>query len=185
MKKVLVTGATGFIGKALVKRLRKESCQVFEFKSNVLNPRNFLKFKKIDTVFHLAGIVGYANAKKNIALAYKTNITGTLNVLEFCRRQKSKLVFPSTFVYGPPFDKIKKETDRAQPTNFYTHSKYLAELFCQAYAGKYGLNIVIARASNAYGPNQPKQYIIPFLKDGEVSLPFLLSPCLLFFSVGL
>ena len=167
MKKVLITGSSGFLGQALVKKLKKLNCNVFEFsrknKNNILQKKSFSKFKNIDTVFHLAAVVGYVNVTKNIELAYKTNVLGTINVLEFCRRQKAKLLFPSTFVYAPPFDKKKKETDPAASTNFYTYSKYLGELYCQLFVEKYQVDTVIARTANAYGPNQPKQYIVPLL----------------------
>ena len=167
MKRILITGSNGFLGQELVKKLKKLNYCVFEFsrknKKDILQKKSFDKFKNIDTVFHLAAVVGYVNVAKNIELAYKTNVLGTINVLEFCQRQKAKLLFPSTFVYGSPFDKKKKETDSVDPANFYTYSKYLGELYCRLFAEKYQVDTVIARTANAYGPNQPKQYIIPLL----------------------
>lgn len=169
MKQVLITGSGGFIGKSLAQKLKELNYKVFTLdrheKENILEPQTLSKFKTIDTVFHLAAVVGYKKVQENIYLAYRTNVLGTINVLNFCLWQKAKLIFPSTFIYGPPFKRPKKETDSIQPTNFYTHTKYLAELFCQLYAKKYQLDVVIARTSNAYGPNQPKQYIIPVILD--------------------
>lgn len=179
MKNVLVTGSEGFIGKNLIQKLKQLNYKVFILnhhkKENILNPQIFSRLKNIDTVFHLAAVVGYKKVQENLCSAYRTNVLGTINILNFCLRQKAKLIFPSTFIYGPPFNRPKKETDSAEPTNFYTHTKYMAELFCQLYAKKYQVDAVIARTSNAYGPNQPKHYIIPFLfenlkKNKEIEL---------------
>jgi len=85
--------------------------------------------------------------------------------LEFCRQQKAKLIFPSTYLYTPPYNQLKKETGQLKPANLYAQSKYFAELFCQFYAKNYKTKVVILRISNVYGPNQPKQYIIPLLLE--------------------
>ncbi len=169
MKKALVTGSSGFVGKPLVKKLKRLKYKVIEFDrthgKNILNPKDFKNIANIDLVFHLAAVVGYVNVQKNPLKAYQTNVLGTVNVLDFCRQQKAKLVFASSYIYGPPYNKVKKESDLLKPLNLYTQSKYFAELFCQIYAKKFKTKTVILRISNLYGPHQPKQYIISLLID--------------------
>lgn len=169
MLRVLITGSDGFIGKILTQGLKNLNYFVFclDHKNgkDILDKKNFTSFKKIDTVFHLAAVVGYIKANIDPWLTYQVNVLGTLNVLEFCKKSKAKLLFPSAYLYQESKKILKDETDPIQPTNFYTHSKYLAEQLCFFYAKNYQVDVVIARTTNAYGPEQPVHYIIPLLMD--------------------
>jgi len=169
MRKVLITGSDGFIGQHLIQILEKKGIEVVKFDKDsgkdIVNNKDFADLSKTDTVFHLAAVSGYKDSKKNSFLAYKVNIMGTINVLEYCRKVRAKIVFPSTYVYTEPYEKIKKETDPAKPTTNYSYTKYLGEQCCQFYSRIYGTNSLILRTSNVYGAGQKGKYIVPIVTD--------------------
>jgi UDP-glucose 4-epimerase len=82
------------------------------------------------------------------------------------------MVFVSTFVYGIPEYLPIDEEHPVAPNNPYSQSKILSEELCEAYCRDYGLNIVILRLFNVYGPGQEGDFLIPKilcqLADGEV-----------------
>jgi|APSaa5957512622_1039677.scaffolds.fasta_scaffold08642_2 GDP-4-dehydro-6-deoxy-D-mannose reductase len=169
MKKCLVTGSGGFIGTYLVKELKNQGFKVVEFnrsnKLDVTSKENFSNLEKVDVVFHLAAVSGYKNSNANANLVYKTNYLGVVNVLEYCRRVKAKLVFPSTYVYDKPYNQAKKETDKANPTTNYSFTKFLGESLCLFYSRVFKVNTLILRTSNVYGPGQNPIYLIPVIRD--------------------
>jgi len=169
MKKVLITGSNGFIGKHLIQTLEEKDVEIVKFDKssgkNIVNNKDFADLAKTDTVFHLAAVSGYKNSKESAFLAYKVNIMGTINVLEYCRENKAKIIFPSTYVYAEPYEKIKKETDIVKPTTNYSYTKYLGEQNCQFYSRIYGVDSLILRTSNVYGRGQEGKYIVPIVTD--------------------
>jgi len=169
MRKVLITGSNGFIGKHLIQALEKKGIEIVKFDKNsgkdIVSNKDFADLAKTDTVFHLAAVSGYKDSKESAFLAYKVNIMGTINVLEYCRKVGAKIVFPSTYVYAEPYEKIKKETDAVKPTTNYSYTKYLGEQCCQFYSRIYGVDSLILRTSNVYGAGQEGKYIVPIIAD--------------------
>ena len=167
MKKVLITGSSGFIGQHLKKALEKKQINVVEFslKNNqdVTKLTDFNKLPKVDTVFHLAAVSGYKTSNQNVNLAYNVNVGGTVNVLEYCKKVKAKLIFPSTYVYDSPYKEYKKESDKQKPTTHYTMTKWLGEKLCRFYARVFKVKSVVARTSNVYGKGQDNIYIVPVI----------------------
>jgi CDP-glucose 4,6-dehydratase len=109
---------------------------------------------EIDTVFHLAAqtIVGIANC--NPVSTFASNIQGTWNVLEACRRSpqvKSVVVASSDKAYGEQTALPYDETMPLQGEHPYDVSKSCADLIAQAYASTYQLPVVITRCGNFYG----------------------------------
>ena len=87
----------------------------------------------------------------------RTNVLGTQSVLEACRRAKVRLVHVSTDeVYGSlgPQDPAFTESTPLAPNSPYSASKAGADLLVRAYVETYGLDAVITRCSNNYGPYQ-------------------------------
>lgn len=167
-KKVLVTGADGFIGRALVKRLRESGAEVAGLdlkQADICDLNSLLKFRpgrKFDLVYHLASISYVPRAWQDPQATYKTNLLGTLNVLEFCRVRKTpKLVFMSSYVYGRPKYLPIDERHPVSPANPYAWSKYLGEKLCEAYVRDFGLECVVLRPFNIYGPGQKADFLIP------------------------
>lgn len=138
--RVAITGATGFLGKAVVKQLKakKISHEAFDRKKHdLLNPKSLASLVSgKDAIIHLAG----ANKGKNIDLV-KVNTLGTLSLLEAAAEYApgTKIVFSSSFqVY------LKE--------SLYGLSKKFAEDLIAHYAKKRNLTGIILRISNIYGP---------------------------------
>src|SRR3990170_3463323 len=108
MKTVLITGSTGFIGKHISQRLKQNMIKVIDFclkdHQDVSKIKDFDDLPAVDIVFHLAAVSGYRNSKEDVNSAYRVNVSGTANVLEYCRRVGAKCVFASTYVYDQPYE---------------------------------------------------------------------------------
>ena len=170
MDKILVTGATGFIGRALVSRLKYSGFDVIEmntFSGDIANPETFnnLVKKDITHVFHLAGKTFVPDSWAEPINFARVNVLGAINVLEFCRRMQSSLTYVSAYVYGLPKNLPIDETCSIRPSNPYALTKYLAEEICEFYAKTYDLSVTIIRPFNVYGIGQAKTFLIPLIID--------------------
>ena len=164
---VLVTGSSGFIGKKLIERLKKDGVGVVEFSrkqgKDVTRPEDFKDLEPVDTVFHLAAVSGYKDCGENTNPAYEVNVKGTVNVLEYCRRVGAKMIFPSTYVYDRPYEEVKTETSACKPTTHYSFTKFLGEELCSFYTRVLNVNSLILRTSNVYGFGQEDKYLVPII----------------------
>lgn len=171
--KIFITGATGYIGNNLAKRLANEGHTVHalnrsESKAALLNHENIRVFygditdiesvkaamTGCDQVYHLAA---YARVwAKDPGLYYKLNVTGTLNVLNAAKEVGIKhIVFTSTAgVLGPSGTSPVKESDKriGATLNEYEETKTQCEEICKKYCNEYGLHIVIVNPPRVYGP---------------------------------
>lgn len=178
-RNVFVTGATGFLGSWLTKYLLEKKSNITALvrdwvpKSKLIyddsisrinivrgNIEDYFILERIlneyevDTVFHLAAqtIVGIAN--NNPISTFETNIKGTWNILEACRRNrkiKKILVASSDKAYG---DQSKLPYDEKFPLfgrHPYDVSKSCADLICRAYFETYKIPVCITRCGNFYG----------------------------------
>jgi nucleoside-diphosphate-sugar epimerase len=161
-KKVLITGTSGFIGSHLMKKLPDHISVLENDGKNVdLRFRNeVLKMKKVDIVIHLAGkIPSEKNFSKNIF--FEHNVLGTLNVLEYCVKNKiKKMIYVSSYIYGNPKKNPINEKEIIQPHNTYTKSKSLAEELCKIYGEKFGINLIILRPFNIFGSSLKNNFLI-------------------------
>ena len=164
-----MTGATGFIGKHLVQKLKDSGHTVYSLSKSlgydVCDNTTFSSFldKNIDIVFHLAGCTFVPSSWEDPYSYYYTNILGTQNTLEFCRKTNAKMIFISAYVYGVPKYLPIDENHPVAPNNPYTHSKYLAEELCSFYAREMGVQTIVLRPFNLYGPGQETHFLIPTL----------------------
>lgn len=159
---ILVTGATGFIGKHLIKKIPNYKIAVDHNGKNVdLRIRNkVLKIKRADIVIHLAGKIP---SKKNYSqnIFFEHNVLGTLNILEYCVKKKiKKMIFVSSYVYGTPNKNPINENHQIRPHNIYAKSKVLSEELCKIYSQKYKIQIIILRPFNIYGNLQKDDSLI-------------------------
>jgi nucleoside-diphosphate-sugar epimerase len=167
MKTALITGSNGFVGRHLTQALEKINVKVIKFSRSLdkelIRPKDFTDLPPVDTVFHLGAVSGYKDCNKNTNLAYQVNVNGTVNVLEYCRRVKAKLIFPSTYVYDAPYENYKVETDSTKPMTHYSFTKWLGEKLCRFYALVFGIDTLILRTANVYGAGQSKIYLLPII----------------------
>ncbi|MBG9378315.1 SDR family oxidoreductase [Panacibacter sp. DH6] len=171
--KIFITGATGYIGNNLAKRLANEGHTIHalnrsEKNAALLSHENIRVFQGditdpasikaaitgCDQVYHLAA---YARVwAKDPAVYYKLNVTGTVNVLNAAKDAGIRhIVFTSTAgVLGPSDNAPVKETDAriGAVLNEYEETKTECEEICKKYCNEYGLHIVIVNPPRIYGP---------------------------------
>lgn len=180
-KRILVTGSNGFVGRNLVKELKRYTMDVVDLtypNGNRIDIGDWKRIKEMEDihmVYHLAAITQVPFSFENPREMYTVNVLGTLNILELCRLHDiEKIVFASSYVYGPPRYLPIDEKHPVQPTNPYARSKVMGEDLCKAYYEDYGLKCVILRAFNIYGEGQSENFLIPSilkqLVKGEIEL---------------
>jgi nucleoside-diphosphate-sugar epimerase len=154
---ILVTGARGFLGSALVRKLHEAGYETL----SIL--RDFSKLEEMEPsfVFHLAGKTGVLESFRSPALYYEANLDTTRFILEYCRLKKIGMHYVSGYVYGDVGDRPISEEMIPKPTNPYAHSKWMGEEMCRFYAKTFGVEITISRPFNVYGPGQSTQFFIP------------------------
>ncbi|MEZ5080454.1 MAG: NAD-dependent epimerase/dehydratase family protein [Thermoleophilia bacterium] len=111
-----------------------------------------------DVVFHLAAQADVRRAIEDPAFDAAVNVAGTLNVLEAARAVGAKVVFASTGGAGygeyEGLDVPTPESAQTRPLSHYGMSKMAAEGYCGLYERLYGMDTVVLRLGNVYGPRQ-------------------------------
>lgn len=167
MSKILITGAGGFIGQALYEKLKSdyEIITLDRSKGDITNINTFQNIEKVEHVFHLAARTFVPDSWNETSDFLNSNLIGTANVLEFCKRSNTSLTFVSAYIYGKPESLPIKENAVIKPNNPYALSKFLSEQICDFYSTFHNLNITIIRPFNIYGPGQPIHFLIPKIID--------------------
>lgn len=179
-KNVLVTGANGFLGSWVSKKLVEEGAHVICYMRDVL-PKSIFNLSgtvdkvvttygtledyfsvervlnefEVDFCFHLAAQAIVGTAERFPLSTYDSNIRGTWNVLEAVRRNsrvQGLVVASSDKVYGDKEKLPYTEQDALGGLNPYDVSKVCADLLAQSYFHTYGIPLAIARSGNFYGP---------------------------------
>lgn len=108
-----------------------------------------------DVVFHLAAQIHVDKSINNPEETLDTNVKGTLNILEACRKHKKRLIFASSSeVYGTSQTGLMSEKHPLDPQSPYAASKVAADRLCHSYHITYGLPVTILRNFNTFGPFQ-------------------------------
>jgi nucleoside-diphosphate-sugar epimerase len=159
---ILVTGATGFLGRHLVAALESQGCAVHMHSSADGDIADCaLPMDSVSHVFHLAGESYVPESWQNPQAFYRTNVMGTVNVLEHCRRNQAALTLISSYVYGEPQRLPIAEDHPLAASNPYAHTKILAEHTARFYEQRFGVALTIVRPFNIYGPGQRPSFLIP------------------------
>lgn len=166
MSKILITGASGFIGRALTARLKtlgRDVAPVDSADGDIASRETLAKFAKQDIahVFHLAGKTFVPDSWDDPHAFCQTNVLGTVNVLEFCRKNLIPMTYVSAYVYGQPDNLPIGEDSVIRPSNPYALTKWLAEEACEFYASAYELPVTTIRPFNVYGIGQAEDFLIP------------------------
>lgn len=189
-RKVLVTGAGGFIGSHLVERLVELGADVTAFfrynSSGSLGLFDMLPLPAqenvrvvfgdlcdpsaldavdddVEVVFHLAAIIAIPFSYRQPALVADNNIRSTMNVLEWCRHRKiTRLVNTSSSeVYGTAQQDFITESHPQEAQSPYAASKIAGDKLAQSYHLSFGVPVVTLRPFNTFGPRQSARAIIP------------------------
>ncbi len=193
MKRYLVTGGTGFIGSALVRRLLEEGNQVrvldSDLRGNPLRLKDVLSrieiikgdirepevvrsaVKGVGVVCHLAYLNGTEFFYTKPELVLEIGVKGMVNVLDACIKQgvRELIVASSSEVYQTPPKIPTDETvplsipDPLNPRYSYGGGKIISELMAINYGRKYFDRVVIFRPHNVYGPDMGWEHVIPQL----------------------
>jgi nucleoside-diphosphate-sugar epimerase len=166
--KVLVTGGSGFIGRSLCKHLLEKGLCVTEkdTTNRLLDITNLDQLLSIDNqvqgIIHLAGKTSIMDSFTRPHETYRTNVLGTLNMLEFARvRSIPNFIFISTYVYGQPCYLPIDEKHPVNPHSPYNHSKLIGEQLCRSYSNNFRINIVTIRPFYIYGPGSKPLTFVP------------------------
>ena len=174
--RALITGGYGFIGSHIAERFFKEGHQVFIIdnlstgaKENLGVQHNFynlnvadkrceevFRTNNLDIVIHLAAQVDVSLSAHDPYLDSESNILGLVNMLDLSRKYGvKKFIFASSAaVYGDTQNLPIPETTPAQPMSIYGINKSNGEDYCHRWKELYGLDTVILRFANVYGPRQ-------------------------------
>jgi GDP-4-dehydro-6-deoxy-D-mannose reductase len=164
--KVLVTGADGFIGRALVRALQDAGHDVTALgrrDGDVTAAATWAGLPAAAHVFHLAGRAYVPDSWADPAGFIHANVAGTTRALDYCRATGAHLVFTSVSLFGAPKRLPVREDDAIAPSNPYALSKCLAEQACAFYAATWNVPATVIRLFNVYGPGQREEYLIPLI----------------------
>lgn len=163
-----VTGANGFLGSFLVKKLKKEGYSVHCFCGDLLKITDLQDFfinKNISTMIHLAG--KFSSSSEELI---KSNLITTSNLLNSIPKSNfKKIIFSSTAaVYGNS-KTMSDENDSPSPIDDYSFSKYAAEEYIKMFSRKYDKQYVILRFSSIYGHGNDKGVVFTLINGAKKS----------------
>ena len=176
MKRTIVTGGAGFIGSHIVELLLKnnyevividdlsngnmENVELFKgnpnykfYKIDISKEFDDSLFENIDYVFHLAALADIVPSIENPKRYHEVNVTGTMNVLEACRKHNVKKIIysASSSCYGIPDKYPTPETAEIKPEYPYALTKYIGESYVMFWNKLYKIPVVSLRYFNVYG----------------------------------
>jgi GDP-4-dehydro-6-deoxy-D-mannose reductase len=179
MKKILITGANGFVGQHAVHEFASNGYEVFEGFGPGFEPthdhqvpfnlqhyeviRFVVQQLKPDACLHLAGQAHIPFCENDPVTANDLNVTGTVRLLEAFRRHQPEadiVCVTSAEVYGHrSSDAVVSETDPLNPTTLYGITKQAADEASLAFGNQLGLRVRTARPWNHIGPGQHPRFV--------------------------
>lgn len=181
MKKILITGAKGFLGSNASKYFKNKGYITYGighgglsveesqeigldyWKKDDISKKSILEFnQKFDVIVHCGGSGSVGFSVEHPYDDFKKTVDGTLEVLEYMRlyNKEAHLIYPSSpAVQGEHTNTPIKEDYVGRPASPYGYHKKIAEDLCQSYSKKYDLKVSIIRLFSVYGKGLKKQLL--------------------------
>jgi nucleoside-diphosphate-sugar epimerase len=188
---ILLTGSTGFIGKALVPELLDRGYKLAVLVNKTPPHNDWIDRVKVLTaditkveifkikdypftkIIHLAAYIPQKDSPDELENCLKANVTGTNNLLEFARiRGITRFINSSSAIVYDVTErpKVFKENSRVFPKTYYGMSKLLGEMLCEKYRKIASIKTISLRYSYIYGPGMPEHFVfgkfLNFAKKG-------------------
>lgn len=181
MRRILITGGTGFVGRHLIRSLKSFDVKIFAVSSSdVSSPEPGVDYRKADIrradeigsiireanpdqVYHLAAVSTIGIAGNDPRYTFDVNVLGSYNVFEAVMRLPvpPRVLYVSTSQVYASSDHALTETSLSGPGNHYAATKAMAELLAVQYRKTSSGGIIIARAFNHTGPGQEPSFVMP------------------------
>lgn len=181
MKKILITGAKGFLGSNVAKHFKNLGYETYGighgglsvdeskeigldyWKKDDVSIKSILEFNQaFDVIVHCGGSGSVGFSIEHPYDDFKKTVDGTLEVLEYMRvhNPSAHLIYPSSpAVQGEHPDEPIKEDYIGKPASPYGYHKKIAEDLCESYSEKFGLTISLVRLFSVYGNGLKKQLL--------------------------
>ena len=187
--KIFITGGAGFIGSAIVPILTNAGNEIFVYDDLSFGNRQFIdlddehfilgdildsetlnrtiNYIQPDVIIHLAAIHFIPYCNQHPYKAADINIRGTINVLNTAKKLKNlqKIVFASTAAVYPIYDEAVSEEHSRLPLDIYGLTKLTGEELCKKFQLEAGIDTVVCRFFNAFGPNETNPHLIPEIEN--------------------
>ncbi len=183
-ERILITGGAGFIGSAIIRHFAHRKAEIFVLDNLSFGSRQFIPtddehFFQADVrdrdavdgivekikphrLLHLAAIHFIPYCNEHPYLSGDINIRGTIHVLQAAARHKvNQLLFASTAAVYAVSDEALNENHLLAPMDIYGLSKLAGEHLCHEFFLETGINTIVCRFFNAFGPNETNPHLIP------------------------
>tara|TARA_Y100001978_G_C23701259_1_gene441076 strand:+ start:4008 stop:4856 length:849 start_codon:yes stop_codon:yes gene_type:complete len=163
MKKILITGANGFVGKNLINKINNKEYKVFKISSkegDLSNPIAWERLEPCNYLIHLAAKTFVPSSWNQPFEFIKNNILSTTNALDYCKKNNTKLILLSSYMYGNPTVLPTPEDHKICANNPYGLSKLISEEISNFYFKSMQTESIILRVFNLFGPKQPSNFLI-------------------------
>lgn len=178
-KNILITGASGFIGKHLVENFKNLNCNLFVMSRDTISFVNCYSIKcdlskkssvksvrktlpEFNVIIHLAALTPTHENMDDYSLHIKNNFNSTTNLVQFISRQTELIIFASTLdVYGEIQNLPVTESHPTNPVTYYGASKLASEKFLKLFCDKNNIRLAILRFSHIFGPGEKIIKFIP------------------------
>ena len=158
----------------ILKRYKKFKFKKLDISNKKLLEKNF-KNVKIDLVINLAAQAGVRYSLSNPEEYVYSNQLGFFNILNFCKKNKIKLIYASSSsVYGEYKKFPTKEWQSLNPKNIYSATKMGNEIFAQIFSNFYNLEIIGLRFFTVYGEwGRPDMFLLKYLQSASQNKKFI------------
>ena len=178
MKNVAISGCDGFVGKHLSDFFKNKNFNIFPLTKqkgyDLNNEINNDDLPKLDVILHLAAKSFVPDSFTKPYTFYQNNFISTLNILELAKKNNTRTIFFSSYLYGNPKYLPIDELHSLNPSNPYAQSKLICEELCKGYSRDFNIPIIIVRPFNIYGVGQKAPFLIPEIinqaKNGKIIL---------------